>query len=487
MFVVIALTGLLAACKEEAEAPPAPPRQVRSVIVEQRQASETVALTGRIEAEDEIPLAFRISGRVLENNGKLGERMQKGDLVARLESQNEENQLRAEAAGLSAAEAQYNQARGNYERQRTLFRQGWATRANFELAEKGMKTAAAGVEAAEARLSAAEDLLGFTELRADQDGVYTAVGPSAGEVVQAGQMIVRVARQDGRDAVFAVPSQIIRSAPADPVITVTLADDPSVSVIGHVREVAPQADPVTGTFEVKVSLDSPPEAMRLGATVNGSMQATDAPVIEIPAGALTRSNQQPAVWVVDPKALTVSLRPIDIERHGESLVAVSSGLAAGDIVVTAGVQALHAGQMVRLMDSAPWRLQSLGMGAEEPLDHGLPDDHRRVRRTCFLLPAGAERGSVLHHQDNGGAGGVARRHVEETLKQVTERLERTLQETPNLDFLRSFTRAGVTTIFVNLDGNTNAKEIADTWYHVRKSIGDMRHTLPAGVVGPGLQ
>jgi multidrug efflux pump subunit AcrB len=75
--------------------------------------------------------------------------------------------------------------------------------------------------------------------------------------------------------------------------------------------------------------------------------------------------------------------------------------------------------------------------------------------------------------------------VEETTKQVTERLERQLQETPHLDFLRSFTRAGVTTIFVNLKGSASAKEVADTWYQVRKNIGDIRHTLPAGVVGPG--
>jgi len=75
--------------------------------------------------------------------------------------------------------------------------------------------------------------------------------------------------------------------------------------------------------------------------------------------------------------------------------------------------------------------------------------------------------------------------VEDTLKQVTERLERKLQETPDLDFLRSFTRAGVTTIFVNLEGSTTAKEVPDIWYHVRKSIGDIRHTLPAGIVGPG--
>ena len=75
--------------------------------------------------------------------------------------------------------------------------------------------------------------------------------------------------------------------------------------------------------------------------------------------------------------------------------------------------------------------------------------------------------------------------AEETLKQVTERLERTLQETPRLDYLRSFTRAGATTIFVNLKGSTRAKEVPDIWYHVRKSISDMRSTLPIGVVGPG--
>ncbi|WP_425105394.1 efflux RND transporter permease subunit [Ancylobacter sp.] len=75
--------------------------------------------------------------------------------------------------------------------------------------------------------------------------------------------------------------------------------------------------------------------------------------------------------------------------------------------------------------------------------------------------------------------------IEDTLQQVTERLERTLQETPHLDFIRSYTRPGITTIFVNLKGSTTAQEVPDVWYHVRKSIGDMAHTLPRGVVGPG--
>jgi multidrug efflux pump subunit AcrB len=75
--------------------------------------------------------------------------------------------------------------------------------------------------------------------------------------------------------------------------------------------------------------------------------------------------------------------------------------------------------------------------------------------------------------------------MDDTLKQVTERLERTLQEVPNLRDLRSFTSPGTTTIFVDLEGSTAPDDVLETWYQVRKKVGDMRHTLPAGIVGPG--
>jgi RND family efflux transporter MFP subunit len=193
----------------------------------------------------------------------------------------------------------------------------------------------------------------FTELKADAPGVLTAIGPRAGEVVQAGQMIARIARQDGRDAVFDVPAQVIRAAPPNPEITVTLTEDPTALAIGRVREVAPQADPVTRTFEVKVGLTDPPEAMRLGTTVTGRMQANASAAIEVPAAALTRFNRQPAVWIVDPSSRTVSLRNVDVLRFDQYTVAISGGLDEGQIVVTAGMQALHPGQMVRLLGSQP--------------------------------------------------------------------------------------------------------------------------------------
>jgi RND family efflux transporter MFP subunit len=319
--------------------------------VEKRAAGVPITLTGRIEAEDEVALAFRISGRVLENSLKLGDRVQPGQVVARLESQNERNALRAARANLAAAQGQLTQARNHFERQDTLLEQGWTTRANHDQAKQAQQTAQSQVDATEAQLKSAHDLVSFTELKADAPAVVTAIGPGAGEVVQAGQMIVRVARKDGRDAVFDVSAQLIRSAPSDPQISVSLTDDPAVTARGRVREVAPQADPVTRTFVVKVGLTDPPAAMRLGATVTGRMETEAVPVIEIPATALTKSNQQPAVWIVDPASLTVSMRNVDVLRFDPTRVAVSGGLDTGEVVVTAGVQALHPGQKVRLLGS----------------------------------------------------------------------------------------------------------------------------------------
>lgn len=344
---------MLASCGPGSETQATPPRPVRTATIEKREATTPLTFTGHIEADDEVSIAFRIPGRLLESSTKVGDRVETGQLLARLESQNELNTLRQAQAALAAAQGQLTQARNHYERQETLLAQGWTTRANFEVATQAQQTAKAQVEAAEAQLATAHDLVSFTELKADAPGKITATGPSAGEVVQAGQMIVRIARQDGRDAVFDVPAQLVRSATTDQEVTVSLADDPKVTARGRIRQIAAQADPVRRTFEVKVGLTNPPAAMQLGATVNGRVQSSSGPVIDIPATALTRMNGRPAVWVVDPSTKVVSVRNVDILRFDQVQAIISQGLDTGEIIVTAGVQALHPGQKVRLLGSEP--------------------------------------------------------------------------------------------------------------------------------------
>lgn len=292
MALVAAACALtLGACgREAATNDTQPPRIVRTATVEKRKVTTPLTFSGRIEAEDEVNIAFRISGRLLSNDTKIGDRVKAGQVLARLESQNELNTLRQAQASLAAAQGQLTQARNHFDRQETLLAQGWTTRANFDVATQAQQTAQSQVDAAEAALSAAHDLVGFTELKADAPGVITATGPSAGEVVQVGQMIARIARRDGRDAVFDVPSQLIRSASGDLDINVSLADDPAITAKGRVREVAAQASAVTRTFEVRVGLTDPPPAMRLGATVVGRLDTNAGPMIDIPSSALTRMN-----------------------------------------------------------------------------------------------------------------------------------------------------------------------------------------------------
>jgi RND family efflux transporter MFP subunit len=141
----------------------------------------------------------------------------------------------------------------------------------------------------------------------------------------------------------------MRQISPDVVVTVSLTDDPRIRTIGRVRETAPQADPTTRSFRVKVALDEMPEDMRLGATVFGQARMLGSQGIELPATALTMVDNKQAVWVVDPKSLQVSLRTVELERQGSSTVVVSQGVEPGELIVTAGVHALRRGQKVRLL------------------------------------------------------------------------------------------------------------------------------------------
>jgi RND family efflux transporter MFP subunit len=350
---LVLLPAFLLACGEPAPPPPPEPRPVRVITVEPRAGGEVVSLTGTIQAETEANLGFRIDGRMIERLVNVGDRVQAGQVIARLDPTNEENNLRAARAALEAAEAQLAEAQNNYWRQAELLRGGWTTRQRYDQASQQRQTARSALDSAQAQANIAENRLGYTALVADASGTVTARGAEPGEVVAPGRMIVRIARQGGLDAVFDVPPVVKDQAPANAVIEVALTLDPAMRAQGRVREVSPSADPVTGTFRVRIGLEDPPPALRLGSTVTGRMQLDGGAAITIPAGALTRRDDAPAVWLVDPATQTVALRTIEVLRHDPARVVVGSGLTEGEVVVTAGVQALRPGQKVRLLGAAP--------------------------------------------------------------------------------------------------------------------------------------
>ncbi|HEY5795833.1 MAG TPA: efflux RND transporter periplasmic adaptor subunit [Bosea sp. (in: a-proteobacteria)] len=344
-----AMMLVVGGCQREAEEAPAPQvRTVRTTTVEAPRQIGDLGFSGHVEAQDQAALSFRIGGRLAERLVGVGATVAEGAVVARLDPENELNDLRAARAALTAAEGALRKAENQHQRQEHLLARNVTSQADFEAAEQGRVAARAQVEAALARVRTAEDIVAFTTLKADAPGIVTRVGAEPAEVVAAGRLIVQLARRDGRDAVFELPAETIRAIPADANVYVSLSSDPSASVRGHVREVAPQADPVTRTFRVRVGLANPPPSFRLGTAVSGSIRGGEASGIAIPATALAKSGQDTGVWIVDPNALTVSLRKLELLSRDPATAIVGKGLALGDIVVTAGANLLKEGQRVRL-------------------------------------------------------------------------------------------------------------------------------------------
>jgi len=328
-------------------------RRVRAIVVVFNGQGEPVTLTGQVRAAVQANLSFRLAGRLIERSVNVGDLVRAGQIIARLDPQNQRNAFVSAQADLTAARSQLVKAQGDFVRQKALIGEGATSRAQYDQALQLSETAQAQVSSAGAQLKIAQDQLSYDNLTADSDGVVIAKSAEPGEVVQAGQTIVQLAHQGGVDAVFDVPAILIRTSPHDPEVTVALADDPAIRTIGHVREVAPQADQATRTFEVKVGLVNPPDTMRLGTTVTGQIHLDAVPGYGVPASALTEAHGRPAVWIVNRVTRKVALREVRVARYDQGSVMISRGLNNGDIVVTAGVQALHPDQQVRLLEPVP--------------------------------------------------------------------------------------------------------------------------------------
>jgi len=350
--VAVATLPLLSACGGSEEELPPEVRPVRTITIAVNAADGTASLVGTVQAENEVNQSFRIDGRLIERSVNVGDTVRAGQLIARLDSQNEETSLQSARAQQSSAQARLVEANNNFERMRDLVAENAVSRAQFDQAEANRTAAASQLESARAQVTLAGNRFGYTRLASSVDGVVTATGAEPGEVVGAGRMIVQVAREDARDAVFDVPARLKNEAlGTNPEITVVLTSDPQVTATGRVREVAPRADAVTGTFRVRIGLENPPAAMRLGSTVTGRMQIGAVSGIEVPASAVFRSDRQSAVWVVDRASGSVTARNIEVASSTPSSVIVASGLSEGDVVVTAGVQALRPGQKVRALEA----------------------------------------------------------------------------------------------------------------------------------------
>lgn len=348
LFVCAMAPLILAGCQKQEAAAKKLPIMVRTETVAMADYAPRTSLTGVIAARTLNNLSFRVGGRVAERLVDVGQHVDKDAVLARIDPQEQESDLRSAQADLDAAQAQLTQAAAAFERQKTLLAQGFTTRRDYDAADQAQKVAQGSVDQAQSALANAKENLSFTELKAGAAGVITARQVEAGQVVQAAQTVFTVAEDGDRDAVFNVQETLVAKTAPSPSVTITLLADPQVKALGKVREVSPAVDPASGSVRVKVGIADTPEGMPLGATVIGSVNARPAKAIILPWQALTSVEGKPAVWIVDPSTKAVATALVNVLAFDSGVVVVDKGLEAGQSVVTAGGQLLSPGQAVEI-------------------------------------------------------------------------------------------------------------------------------------------
>jgi RND family efflux transporter MFP subunit len=340
----------LAACNAPAAAPP-PPRPVLSTTVAETTV-DPLHLAGQVDARVETPFSFRVLGRLISRPVNTGDVVKKGQTLATIDPLALQLAVRSAQADLASAQAQTANAVGVADRQQTLLKTHATTQAQVDSVEQARDSAIASQTRAQAALAKAQEELGYAVLTSDFDGVVTTTGAEVGQVVTPGVMVVQVADPTFRDALIDAPDTAATSLKIGDAFEVAAQLDANVRVKGHVREIAPQADAATRTRRVKIALDDPPSAFRIGSTitawpVNGVRKA-----VRLPASAILMKDGKPFVWIVDPASRRVATRPITLADAASDPVEVASGLEPAMRVVTAGVHSLTEGQQVRLESEA---------------------------------------------------------------------------------------------------------------------------------------
>jgi RND family efflux transporter MFP subunit len=352
-FCTLLLTLVLALGGCKPENAPVESRPIRTLVVDLKPVGEDRYVIGDIKPRYESDLSFRVAGKVLLRRVDVGASVRQGDTLATLDTQDYQNRLRSVEADVSSAEAALVEAQTAEARHAKLLKDGATPRAAHDAALRDLRAAQARLIAAKANLGLAQDQLSYTELQADFDGVITAVGAEAGQNVNAGQMVVKLARPNDKDGVFNIAEAAFTDVSnTRPDVVVWPLSNPEMVVEGAVREISPVADPVTRTYAVKVTLKNPPPQIPFGVSIGGRLKSRATLAVVLPLSALFEKNGSPAVWVFDQQSASVTLRPITVARYEAKTAVIAAGLAKGDIVVTAGVNTLRVGQKVRLAETA---------------------------------------------------------------------------------------------------------------------------------------
>ena len=358
IFALLALSALLSGCSKPA--PPAEPiRAVKVMTVGATAFSSGYEFAGEVRAQTESRLGFRVGGKIIRRQAELGQRVKAGQVLAEIDPQDFKLAADAARAQLQAAATNRDLAAADFKRYKELKEQNFISNAELERREATVKAAQAQFDQARSQLSVQGNQASYASLTANAAGVVTAIEAEPGQVVTAGAPVVRIAADGARDVVFSVPEDRLASFKPGLAVKVRVWAQ-QAELPATVREVAASADPITRTYQIKVSLDAGNAAPPLGATVyvlpqgagsaSGGLGAEGVQVIKLPTSALRQEGKSSAVWVLDQASMTVRSQTIQIATADGNEAVIAAGLQPGMLVVTAGVHVLSPGQKVTIYE-----------------------------------------------------------------------------------------------------------------------------------------
>jgi membrane fusion protein, multidrug efflux system len=344
------LVALTACQKKETTAPT--PRPVVALAIHADAQTLAATLPGEVQARYSTPLSFRIAGKLVERRVRLGDAVQKGQIVAQLDPADAQKNAASAAAQLDAAQHRLIYAKQQLERDRAQAHENLIAPAQLEQTEDAYASAAAQREQAAQQAALARDQLQYATLAADHAGVITAEQADTGQNVTAGQAVYSLAWSGDIDVVCDVPESALAALRVGQSARITLAALPGRTLNARLRELAPAADPQSRTWRAKLTLatvDQPNPDLRLGMTANVAFDAggTSHALFTLPATALFHDGTQPAVWVVRSGSDVLELRRVQLARYDERTISIAQGLNDGERVVLQGVHTVTAGEKVR--------------------------------------------------------------------------------------------------------------------------------------------
>ena len=349
--LLIGVVSIVACSK----APPQedPIRAVKIVTVGESATAFDFEFSGEVRARTESNLGFRVGDKLINRPAEIGQRVKQGQLLAQIDPQDYRVTAEAAAAQLIAAQSNRDLAAADLKRYQGLHEQGFISAAELERRETNFKAAQAQWQQAQAQNTVQGNQSNYTQLLADGAGVITSIDASAGQVVAAGQPVVRLALDGPRDIYFSVSEDKLALLKPGVVVDVRQWRD-GQKLEAKVRDVSASADPVTRSFVVKAALPKEADPI-LGSTVTVSLRASNSsakPRIKLPTSALRTEAGVTSVWVLDSATMTVKSQAIQVTTADGNDAVVDSGLQNGDQVVVSGVHVLTAGQKVSVFGAA---------------------------------------------------------------------------------------------------------------------------------------